>query len=105
MAKINLTPYIRNLVFVTAFALSAIHSAPAQDASLEDRVKATFILNFIQFAEWPHTTDPPGSSFPVCIVGDAFQTVMEETARGETVNGHPITVRGLTQAKDAAGCR
>ena len=105
MAKIKLAPHIKPLALVTAFVLNAIHSAPAQDASLEDRVKATFILNFIQFAEWPRATVPSGSSFPVCIVGDAFQAVMEETVRGETVNGQPISVRGLTQAKDAAGCR
>src|SRR5262245_36509451 len=92
-----------SILFVTA--LSVITPALAQDASLEDRVKATFIFNFIQFAEWPRTPVSGGPSFTICIVGDAFREVMEETVRGETVNGQPLTVREVMHARDAAGCR
>jgi hypothetical protein len=104
MATIKLSQ-IRSMAVVTAFALIVIRPALAQDASLEDRVKATFIFNFIQFAEWPRTPVSGGPSFTICIVGDAFREVMEETVRGESVNGQPITVREVMQARDAPTCR
>jgi hypothetical protein len=103
MIRLPHIPLLLSIVFVAA--LSAIHSALAQDASLEDRVKATFIFNFIQFSEWPRTPVSGGPSFTICLVGDSFREVMEETVRGEAVNGQPITVRDIMQAKDAPGCR
>lgn len=103
MAKIKLLR-IRSLAITAAFVLTVISPARAQDASLEDRVKATFIFNFIQFSEWPRST-AGGPSFAICIVGDSFHAVMEETVRGESVNGQPVTVRELTQSRDAPGCR
>jgi len=104
MAKIKLSQ-IRSLAAITAFALRVISPALAQDSSLEDRVKATFIFNFIQFAEWPRTTAPGGSSFTICLVGDSFHDVLEETVRGEMVHGQPITVRQVMQAREAPNCR
>ena len=92
-------------VLVLTILIGSGNLLPGQDASLEDRVKATFIFNFIQYAQWPRTTISSSPSFPICIVGDSVQPLIEETVRGERVSGLPITVRELTQARDASGCR
>src|SRR5437016_5261279 len=71
----------------------------AQDAKLEDRVKATFIFNFVQYSEWPRQALPSGSQFNICLVGDSFQSIMEDTVRGESFEGRSITVKPLSTAE------
>jgi hypothetical protein len=95
----------RRRVWILALAAGLLLGSNllAQDASIEDRIKATFIFNFIQFSEWPRSTSGE-STFTICILGESFRDVMEETIRGETVNGRPIAVREVMQAKDAPGC-
>jgi hypothetical protein len=77
----------------------------AQDAQLEDRLKATFIYNFVQYTEWPRQSLSSASSFNICIVGDSFQSVMEDTVRGERVNGRSIVVRTLSSAENISECQ
>jgi hypothetical protein len=82
----------------------AAGSVAAQDAKLEDRVKATFIFNFAQYAEWPPSAFASTSSFTICIVGDSFLPVMQETVRGDTLNGRNIVVKSLASVDNALGC-
>ena len=77
----------------------------AQDAKLEDRVKATFIFNFVQYSEWPRQALPSGSQFNICLVGDSFQSILEDTVRGESFEGRSITVKPLSTAESASMCQ
>jgi hypothetical protein len=76
-------------------------------ASKEYQIKAAFLLNFIQFVEWPSTVftnaDEP---FRIGVLGEnPFGTALEETVQGEAINGHKIIVQHAEGIKDLKDCQ
>jgi hypothetical protein len=64
----------------------------AKEVSLEYQVKAVYLFNFAKFIEWP--AEAPAGPITICIAGqNPFGDVLEETLRGEMVNGRPLTMR------------
>ena len=72
----------------------------------EYQLKAVFLYNFAQFTEWPaNAFTDTNSSIVIGIVGvDFFGGVLEQTIRGETVSGHPLTVQHFSRADDIKTC-
>ena len=74
-----------------------------QEVSLEYRVKAAYLYNFLRFVEWPPDM---ASSEPltICVAGgrNPFGDVLEATIRGESVGGRPVMSRIIRQPDD--GC-
>jgi YfiR/HmsC-like len=67
----------------------------AVDDSLEYRVKAAFLLNFVKFTEWPRSafarTDSP---IAICVFGDdPFGTALDEVTAGETVSNRRVVIQ------------
>lgn len=76
--------------------------APAADVPLEYRVKAAYLFNFTKFVEWPEEALPPEGQITICVAGtDPFGGALIETVRGESVDGHALAARTVT---DVAGC-
>lgn len=79
-------------------------AAPPRDYD----IKAAFLFNFASFVEWPDTAFADGSApLVIGVLGDdPFGRILEEIIAGETINGHPLTIRRLasSQLKEAAGC-
>jgi hypothetical protein len=74
----------------------------AQDVSLEYRVKATYLYNFVKFIEWP--AGVRNGPITVCVAGhNPFGTVLDDTIRGEVVRGRPITARVILEPEP--GCQ
>ena len=76
-------------------------------ASKEYQIKAAFLLNFIQFVEWPPTVftnaDEP---FRIGVLGEnPFGTALAETVQGETINNHKIIVQYAEGIKDLKDCQ
>ncbi len=72
----------------------------------EYQLKAVFLFNFTQFVEWPPQafaeTDSP---LVIGVLGsDPFGAYLDETVRGETVNGRPLTVHRYNTAKEINHC-
>jgi hypothetical protein len=91
-----------------ALLLSAVGTAtstPAGDSAPEYEVKAAFIANFAKFVEWPTARVPaPGSALILAILGDdPFGGSLSEAVGSKLVAGHPLEVRHVTNARDAAG--
>jgi len=64
----------------------------AREVSLEYQVKAVYLFNFAKFIEWPAEA-PPGP-ITICVASEnPFGDVLEETLRGEMVNGRPLAIR------------
>jgi hypothetical protein len=64
----------------------------AKEVSLEYQVKAVYLFNFAKFIEWPAEA-PPGP-ITICVASqNPFGDVLEETLRGEMVNGRPLAMR------------
>jgi hypothetical protein len=85
---------------VLAFVLAT--AASAQDVPLEYRVKAAYLFNFTKFVEWPSGSMPAGTPLSLCVAGaNPFGAALEETIRGELVEGRPLTTRVV---RDPSGC-
>jgi len=93
------------ILFAFAILFLSVGNAAAQ-VSREYQLKAVFLYNFAQFAEWPaNTFAETNSPFVIGIVGpDPFGSALEETIRGETVAGHPLAVRHYARAADIQTC-
>jgi hypothetical protein len=67
----------------------------AKEVSLEYQVKAVYLFNFAKFIEWP--AEAPSGPITICIAGqNPFGDVLEETLRGEVVNGRPLAMRVIS---------
>ena len=57
-------------------------------------LKAAFLYNFANFAEWPADALAPGQRLSLCVVGDnAVADALEHTIRGREVDNHELTVQ------------
>lgn len=80
---------------------------PAQSPpDKEYQLKAVFLFNFAQFVEWPGDAFPESdSSLVIGVLGeDPFGTYLDEAVRGETVNGHPLTVQRYRRVDEITTC-
>jgi hypothetical protein len=99
------------MAVLRAFSLALfilLLTAPSHAATPgEYQVKAVFLYNFSRFVEWPETAFAnPGSPFVVGVFGfDPFGADLEEAVRGESVRGHPLVVRRVRTAAEAANCQ
>jgi len=93
-------------VTLCALALFLTISSARAQVSREYQLKAVFLYNFAQFAEWPaNTFAETNSPIVIGIVGpDPFGSALEETIRGETVAGHPLAVQHYPRAADIKAC-
>jgi len=74
--------------------------------SAEYQVKAVFLFNFTQFVEWPvNAFSDPQAPLVIGVLGEyPFGLYLDETVKGETVNGHPLVIRRFERAEDANPC-
>jgi hypothetical protein len=100
LSKRGLWPWPALLLMASAFGLAA---APVS----EYQVKAVFLFNFAHFVEWPATAfrsaDAP---FVIGVLGtDPLGTNLDEVARGEVVNKHPLVIERYHSAADIGDCQ
>jgi hypothetical protein len=96
---------LRALCFALA-AAAWISAAAAAVSPLEASIKATFLVKFAGFVEWPAATfASPVSPIRLCIVGDdPFGDLVDRAAAGEAVAGHPIAIHRLATPAEAKNC-
>jgi len=78
-----------------------------QAQSKEYPIKAAFLFNFAQFVDWPPTTFA-NTNAPFCIgiLGDdPFGTILDQTVRGENVDGHPLVIQRYGRVEDVKTCQ
>src|SRR5688572_25985571 len=83
------------LMLIATFAMGVNGHADAQKPVLrEQEVKAVFLFNFVQFVEWPQEAFPENQTpLVIGILGkDPFGKFLDETVKGEVINGHPLSV-------------
>jgi hypothetical protein len=79
--------------------------AQAQDASLELAVKATYLLKFPPFVEWPAGA-LAADNFVLCIVGnDPFGATLDRAFSGQRIKDRPVLIRRLKSFSIDAGCQ
>lgn len=90
---------------LAAFTLMGVPARAAGDFT-EYEVKAVFLFNFVQFVKWPPTTFSDASApFVIGILGnDPFGKALENTIRGEVVEGRKLTLRRAQRVEDVTDC-
>jgi YfiR/HmsC-like len=69
-------------------------------------MKATFLLNFSQFVEWPaESFSTPQAPLVIGVLGeDPFGRELDDVTSGETVQGHPVAVERYARIEDVRPC-
>lgn len=69
-------------------------------------LKAGYLYKFTPFVRWPaEAFESAHSPFRLCVAGhDPLGEILDETARGRRVNGHPMVVVRLPTLAKGAGC-
>lgn len=95
----------RWVALAAVFGLMA-SPACAGDASIAAAVKATYLVKFPHYVVWPPVAGyGPTSPLILCIVGrDPFGNAIDEAARGDRVDLHPIVVRRMATIAHGSGC-
>ena len=92
---------VRILLAAGALALAMIVTLPAVSVlarpapSVEYRIKAVFLFNFVQFVEWPESAFAhPDAPLVLCVLGaDPFGETLDQTIAGESSQNHKLVVR------------
>ncbi|MGH7995864.1 MAG: YfiR family protein [Opitutaceae bacterium] len=94
------------IVAVLMAPLSLKASTRSQPVS-EDDLKAVFIFRFTQFVGWPPSAfESPAAPLTIGVIGDdRLCKALEQVAAGESTGGHPLEVRLIRRAADAARCQ
>ncbi|HEX5183939.1 MAG TPA: YfiR family protein [Allosphingosinicella sp.] len=90
-----------------AACLALLWAAPAAAQPSENAVKAAFLTKFPAYVDWPASLRiAPGAPINLCILGgDPFGRTIDEAARGQQVDGHPIAIRRMAGAAGAEICQ
>jgi len=98
-------PLARFLVALALALYIALLPAAAQTHATELQVKAAYLYNFGKFVRWPAETNPGASPFEICVLGkDPFQSILEATVTGESIDGKSIAVKRLAGVQEASAC-
>jgi hypothetical protein len=99
---------VKLLYLIFCFILLSGSTIPQKqtETSTEYQIKAVFLFNFTQFVEWPANAFPEKQSpLVIGVLGqDPFGTYLDETVKGEKVNGHPLVVRRFNNTDEASLC-
>jgi hypothetical protein len=92
--------------FVILFALSPCSVLADKPPSQEYRLKAAFLFNFAEFAEWPASSFPDADSpLIIGLLGeDPFGSYLDETIRGEKINGRPLIIQRYHSVAEVQSC-
>jgi len=98
-ADIILLPVVR--------AALVASSAAAPTAASEYALKAVFLFNFTKYVEWPATAFSDAQApFVIGVLGDdPFGSVLDETVRGEKVNGRVLIIRHYSSKEEIKDCQ
>ena len=94
----------RQLGAVLAAIVLIIVRAATQSVSAPE-LKAAYLFNFTKFVEWPADAVTGAEPLALCIVGDdGVADALEQTIKGQTVQGHGLAVRRLGSGAPLPAC-
>ena len=96
--------------FLFAAAIGSLASVVALRAqppnSKEYQIKAVFLFNFVQFAEWPETAfASPDAPIRITLLGDdPFAGALEAAVQGERVRQRPLVIERARNIREVTEC-
>ncbi len=94
------------LVLTLLLAVGSLKTSAQSPISKADQIEAVFLFNFTQFIDWP-TNAFAGDQAPfvIGVLGeDPFGPFLDETVRGEKVDGHALTVQRYRRVEEIQNC-
>ena len=87
-----------------AFSVDAVRAQPP--ASKEYQIKAVFLFNFVQFAEWPESAfTSPDAPIRITVLGDnPFGGAFEAAVQGEKVRGRSLVIQRARNLREVSEC-
>ena len=68
-------------------------------------MKSAYLYNFGKFITWPPDPAKSPDAFEICVLGkDPFGPILDETVKGEKINGRKIEIRRILRVSEASGC-
>ena len=97
----------RALLRGLAGAVALLLALPAAAEPTDTAVKAAFLPRFARYVTWPASALPRGGDpFVLCIVGrDPFGRVLDDAARTQLIDSHPVVIRRLVTSASVSGCQ
>ncbi len=98
---------VNRAVLVAVAWLAAICPAQAQKPRFNERdVKAVFLFNFVQFAEWPpEAFSDAQSPIVIGVLGeDPFGRALDDVVRGEVVGSRQLVVERFRRIEEIKAC-
>jgi YfiR/HmsC-like len=83
------------LILIIAFTFSNVHSYSQTQKEIEYKLKAAYLLHFLQFVEWPDSVfENEKSPIVVTILGDdPFGNTLDDITKSEKIGEHPIVIK------------
>jgi hypothetical protein len=101
-------PVFRGLLLLAVFlsCLVAPDSGQAARPSKEYEVKAAFLLNFVQYIDWPTTAFADAKSpIAIGVLGDdPFGSALDQTFQGESAHGRSFVIKRSRSVDDLKSC-
>lgn len=100
----------RNVVIVLAIVLVLVFSGQshsiADDRTVEYKIKAAYLYNFLKFVWWPESFLATGQSeIKVCLLGKNQLDPYLEPMTNMTAQGHNITITHISNVSQAHDCQ
>jgi hypothetical protein len=96
-----LNPSLRRWLTALGLAMAIVLPAKAESADSEARVKATFLLSFLQFVSFPTRKEP---EWTLCVFGDDAVGPALERYANRTVRDRRVVVRQAVAVAAARAC-
>lgn len=86
--------------------LASVRAQSQAPVAREYQLKAVFLFNFAQFVAWPPAAfAAPDAPLVIGVLGDdPFHKTLDDTVRGEKVEGHPIAIERYRRLEDLRPC-
>jgi hypothetical protein len=85
----------------------ALRSAGPGDRSIEYKVKAAYICNFVKFVKWPaDTLSRTSAALIICSAAAApLGGALADAVKDKTVDAHPLALRHVASESDLKACQ
>jgi len=107
LAKVSLVSLLSLGWILVAPSIAGAQPATTQPAPSEEyQIKAAYILNFVQYIDWPQATfSAADTPFTIGVLGDdPFGPALEQTFQDETIAGRKLVVKRSTKIEDLQSC-
>jgi hypothetical protein len=97
---------LRSACLLALAVLGLLPSGASSAAPNEYDVKATLMVNFMKFVEWPDDTSAvaPGPLVLAVVGNDPFGAALERATAGQSVNGRSVVVKRWKNPRELGPC-